>query len=93
MNVDDVNCWTNNVLMSILNKYSSIDIYNVDKLGLFFKLMSDKTMAFKCEKFSGSKLRKERVIVLVVSNMNGTDKLKTLVIGKSRNPRCFETNC
>lgn len=27
---------------------------------------------------------------MVASNMSGSEKLKLLVIGKSKNPRCFE---
>lgn len=47
-------------------------------------------MAIKCEKCSGGKLSKERVTVLVGSNMNRTDKLKPFIIDKLRNPCCFK---
>lgn len=50
----------------------------------------DKTLKFKGEKCVGGKLSKERITVLVAANMSGTEKRKLLVIGKSKNPRCFK---
>lgn len=38
----------------------------------------------------GRKMSKDRITVLVVANMTGTTKKKLLVIGKSKNPRCFK---
>lgn len=50
----------------------------------------DKTLRFKGEKCSGGKLSKVRITVLVTANMTGSVKKKLLVIGKSKNPRCFK---
>lgn len=52
--------------------------------------MPYKTFAFKSEKCSKGKLSKQRVTVLVGSNMNIMNKLKVLVFGKSLNPRCIK---
>ncbi|XP_039755819.1 tigger transposable element-derived protein 4-like [Pararge aegeria] len=71
-------------------KASEEDIFNADETGLFFKLTPDKTLKFKGEKCVGGKLSKERITVLVAANMSGTEKRKLLVIGKSKNPRCFK---
>lgn len=38
----------------------------------------------------GGKKSKERITVLVGANMDGSDKLPLLVIGKFQNPRCFK---
>ena len=38
---------------------------------------------------SGGKKAKDRITVMVACNMTGTDRRRLLVIGKSRNPRCF----
>lgn len=65
------------------------DIFNVDETGLFFKCLPTCTLAFKGEKCFGGKHSKERVTCLVGSNMTGSEKLKLLIIGKSKNPRCF----
>ena len=45
-------------------------------------------MFFKNEKLSGGKKSKERLTVLLTSNMDGSDKRK-LFVGKSAKPRCF----
>ena len=37
----------------------------------------------------GGKNSKERSILLIGANMESTEKLSLLMIGKSENPRCF----
>lgn len=39
---------------------------------------------------SWGKRSKERILVLVGANMDGSEKLKPLVIGKFQNPRCLK---
>jgi hypothetical protein len=53
-------------------------------------LTPDRTLKFKGEKCVGGKLSKDRITVLVCANSDGTEKRKVLVIGKSKNPRCFK---
>ena len=48
-------------------------------------------MARKSDGRKGTKQSKSRVSVLVAANMDGSDKLPPLVIGKSKNPNCFFT--
>ncbi|XP_060860796.1 tigger transposable element-derived protein 4-like [Metopolophium dirhodum] len=90
VNNDDIASWKNNVLPSLLRDYAPDDVYNADEFGLFFKLMPDKSFVFKNETCHGGKLSKERLTVLVCTNSTGTHKLKLVVIGKSRSPRCFK---
>jgi hypothetical protein len=52
-------------------------------------LTPDKTLKFKGEKCVGSKLSKDCIMVLCAT-ADGTGKRKLLVIGKSKNPRCFK---
>ena len=73
-----------------MERYSPEDIYNVDETGLFYKLLPDRTYTFKGENCHGGKRSKERITLLLGSNMTGTDKLKPLVIGKAAKPRCFK---
>lgn len=82
--------WKKTVLMNLLKKYYPADVFNADETGLFFKCLPNKTLAFKHEKCHGGKRSKERLTVMVASNMAGTEKLPLLVIGKSKNPRCFK---
>lgn len=46
-------------------------------------------MAFNDETGKGSKKAKDRVTVLLLTNSDGSDR-KIIVIGKSKNPRCFK---
>ena len=67
------------------------NVFNADETGLFFKLLPDRTLSFEGEVCHGGKLSKERIRVLVGGNANGSEKLPLLVIGKSKNPRCFKS--
>jgi transposase-like protein len=77
-------------LPQILENFKPSDVYNADETGLFYKLLPDKTLQMKGEKCHGGKRSKERLTLMVASNMDGTDKLPLLVIGKFQNPRCFK---
>lgn len=85
--IDD---WKTEKLPLMTRDYAPCDIYNVDETGLFYKLQPSKTLHFKDKACDGGKLSKERIIVLLGSNMDGTDKLVPLVIGKFGKPRCFK---
>lgn len=66
-------------------------LYNADESGLFWKLLPEKTYVFSMEKrASGVKSEKQRITFLCCSNATGSHKLKLLVIGKAKNPRCFK---
>ena len=62
----------------------------MDETGIFFKLLPDRTLCFKNEDCHGGKKSKDRSTVAVCANMSGSEKWPLLVIGKSRNPRCFK---
>jgi len=79
-----------NNLPKLIENYSPDDIFNVDEKGLFFKCLPEKTFIFKGQSCSGGKHSKERVTLLLRANMSGTEKLRPLLIGKSKKPRCFK---
>lgn len=70
-------------LPTIINDYSSDDIYNADETALLFKAVPNRSLVISKEQCKGGKRSKERYTVLLCSNSSGTDKLKPLVIGKS----------
>lgn len=104
VNQEVVTTWQETVLKDALAGYSADDVFNADETGLFWKLMPNKTLAFKSkvlvtfnsyfcnldEKCSGGKKSKERVTVLIGANASGTEKLPLFMIGKSVKPRCFK---
>lgn len=84
------NEYKNNILPEIIKNYHPNNIFNADETALFYKCMPNRTMTFRNEKCFGGKFSKERVTILLGANMSGTEKLKLLVIGKSKSPRCFK---
>ncbi|XP_025197514.1 tigger transposable element-derived protein 6-like [Melanaphis sacchari] len=90
--VNDANsaAWSENILPNLLKEYSLDDVFNADEFGLFFKLMPDKSLVFKHEHCQGGNLSKERLSVLACTNATGSQKLRLLVIGKYKSPRCFK---
>jgi hypothetical protein len=81
--------WGTNVLPNLLETYQPQDIYNADETGLYYRTLPDSTLTQKTEQLCGGKKAKDRITVMVTYNMTGTDRRCLLVIGKSRNPRCF----
>lgn len=76
------NCLTKSFLQ-IHRDYKDDQIFNSNETRLFF-------LWFKGEKCSGEKLAKERITVMVATNMTGTNKRKLLVMDKSTKPCCFK---
>ena len=81
--------WISNVLPSLLKDVSPDDVYNADETAIYFRALPEGTLAYKTDTSGGSKKSKERVTALVATNMSGTDKRRLLIIGKSKDPRCF----
>lgn len=77
-------------LSEIIREYEFKNVFNADETGLFYKCLPDRTMCFKNEKCRGGKHSKERITILLCANMDGSEKLKPLIIGKSAKPRCFK---
>lgn len=82
--------WKSNDLKNILKDYQPDDIFNADEMGLFYKCLPNKTLTLKDDACHGGKNSKERITVMVGANMSGKEKLRLLVIGKSKNPRVFK---
>lgn len=81
--------WINS-LNDRIDNFEESDIFNLDELGLFFKLTAARTYALKGKKLVTGKHSKVRVTVLLGSNMDGSEKLPPLLIGKSEKPRCIK---
>jgi hypothetical protein len=50
----------------------------------------DKMVLFKGEWYTGGKISKERITVLLCANLTGMDKLKSFDVWKYRNPWCLK---
>ena len=89
VNMDSVESWKSTVLADLLRTYGPDCIYNADETGLYYKAQPSKSLTYKNEDARGAKRSKERITLLLAANMSGSDKLKPLVINKSKTPRAF----
>ena len=83
--------WKDSSLPAILQEYALRDIYNMDETGIFYRLTPDRTLTFKGDSCHDGKKSKERITAAVCANMDGSDKLQLLIIGKYQNPRFLKT--
>lgn len=83
--------WKTKNLHDILKQYTSDNIFNADETGFYFRALPDTTYVQKSQRRNarGIKLAKDRLTILVCCSMAG-EKIKPLVIGKSKNPRCLK---
>ncbi|GBM89448.1 Tigger transposable element-derived protein 4 [Araneus ventricosus] len=87
---NDSENWIRETLSKILKDYKPENTFNVNETALFFQCLPQKTLTFKKEKCFGGKQSKVRLTVMLGANMIGHQKLKPLVIRRSKNPRCFK---
>lgn len=76
-------------ISDLLENYKKEDIFNADECGLFYKAMPNRTLAMAGDKCKDGKISKERITILLSCSSTG-EKLKPLVIGKAKKPRCFK---
>ena len=81
--------WTETTLPTILSRYPLENIFNADKLGLFYQYLPNKILHLKGEKCSGGRHSKVCLTGLAAGNAYG-ERLRMFVIGKSVKPRCFK---
>ena len=75
-------------LETILERYAPEDIYDADETGVFFRAMPIKSLVVPGEQCSGGKKSKDRLTLLLACSATSR-KLKPLVIGHAKKPRCF----
>ena len=88
--VMNLKSWKETVLLPTLARYSPNDIYNGDETALFYKLLPHWTYCFDGDKPAGSAKHKDRLTLLIITNMDGSDHRKLSVIGKSKTPHCLQ---
>ena len=83
-NADELEEWTHTVLIPTLEGYFPSDIYNGDETALFCKSLPHRTYCPVDDKPAGSTKHKDRLTLLIITNMAGS------VIGKAKNPWCLQ---
>jgi hypothetical protein len=71
----------------IVSRSATLDIYNMDEAGLFFRIEPNKTLVIF--HLFGRKKQKERVILAFTSNANGRVQFPLLVINKYKKPKAY----
>ena len=56
-------------------------VYDADEMEVYWRLLPNKL---------GNKVYEDKVTIMVCSNASGTHKVPLFVIGKEKNPKCFE---
>ncbi|NXW64607.1 TIGD4 protein, partial [Eurystomus gularis] len=82
--------WCQNVLPYYLNDYQPKNVFYIQETGLLYQMLPQNTFAFKGETCSVGELSKERITVVVGTNIDGSEKLPLLVIGKNKSPCSFK---
>ncbi|XP_075469458.1 tigger transposable element-derived protein 4 [Ascaphus truei] len=83
--------WYLNVLPNYLNDFPASNVFNTKETGLFYHMLPSNTVAFKGETCPIGRLSRERITVMVGANLDGSEKLPLLVIGKHKTPHCFRS--
>uniref|UniRef100_H3AHT4 HTH CENPB-type domain-containing protein n=1 Tax=Latimeria chalumnae TaxID=7897 RepID=H3AHT4_LATCH len=86
-NLEGADYWSKTKLQELLSSYNAEDIYNADETGLYYRATPDGSMVFCKTALSSSKKAMDRIMLLVCANMNGSNRCKLPVIGKSQRPR------
>lgn len=87
MSSNDKSWDQNAALKASLSCYDPKDLFDMDKIGLFFKMAPNKTL---CDHvMNGQKKIKDWMTIGLCANINGSFKLPPLVINKHRNPCPF----
>ena len=87
---DELETWKETVLLPTLARHSPNDIYNGDETALFYKSLPHRTYCFDGDKPAGSAKHKDRLTLLIITNMDGSDHRKLSVIGKSKTLHCLQ---
>lgn len=57
----------------MISPYDPKNVFNVDETGLFCKCVPDRILSFKSDKYHGGKSSKERIILFLCTNMDGSE--------------------
>ena len=75
------------ILQILLSAFSRKDLFNADEFGLCFKQSPTTTIGPK--RLPGRKNKYDRISFLVCTNADGSERMRPMVIGRSKKPRCF----
>ena len=92
LDCSDYSAFVETTLKPLLQELESNDIYNTDETSFFYKMLANHRYNFQEEKVCGSKHlgSKDRLSLMLCTNMTGTDKLPPMITGKDARPTFTE---
>ena len=87
---EDTLQWEEDILQPLLAEYEPKDIFNADETACLFKAIPSRAYAFVGENVTGGKQSKGWPTVLVCANMDGSEKLTPIGVGKVRSPTALK---
>jgi hypothetical protein len=72
----------------VVDAYAKKDVFNMDETGLCWCLQADNSLA--THQLEGRNINKERIILVICTNSDSSEKILLTIIGKHLNPRCFK---
>ncbi|KAJ8344476.1 hypothetical protein SKAU_G00318050 [Synaphobranchus kaupii] len=81
--------WKATVLRHILESYSPANIFSAHEVGLWFRAIPERHRA---DWQPVRRRARDRITALLCANMAGTERQPLLVIGSTKQPRCFPPN-
>jgi hypothetical protein len=82
---ETIKAWQQSVLHKALSQFDPDDVFSLDETEIYWQINSNKNT-----KEDNGKQIKDRITILFCSNMNGTEKLPLLVIGRTDKLETFE---
>lgn len=76
-------------IYEIKNIYGANNVFNCDETALFYKKLSNKSFVASDDNCKGIKQNKNKLTLLLCCSYAG-EKLKPLIIGGSKSPRCLK---
>lgn len=75
-------------VQSLCSSYEPRNIFNLDKICIYFGILPNKTLCLKGEKCSSGNMSKEQLTGMLCVHVCGEFE-QSLIIGKAEKPRCF----
>ena len=86
----DVTDYIKDRILPTIEKYGPENVYNADETAFYYKMLPHRTNCFRKENPAGWGKYKDRLTLVVFTNMTGKDKPVPIIIGKYHKPRCLQ---
>ncbi|XP_052873545.1 tigger transposable element-derived protein 4-like [Anopheles cruzii] len=76
-------------LTHLVWQYNISDVFSGVETGLFYKCLPNESKHFHGRRCKEGNLPEQRLTIMCITNMNGSEKLPLLVVGNDKNIKCF----